>query len=299
MFKHETINNKDIYIVDDHHHALEPWAIYRKESHEAPILVTLDHHTDRLNAFLKYCYWQYKGENDENDRKREECREIQVQHIDYNDMHTVKSAINNLRFDEHIDTAIKSNIIKNAFIINYQESNDIPSTFKDQKRVESIQSYEAMLAHIKGIEFEVEAEEGYPIPEDGMYIIGAKCWVGETENHPAPHNNDCIKPHYDQAIESIYLEDKLDTINKMMPDFVMDHQFTKDYILDIDLDYFHTLKSIQPESYDIFYNLIRNAKIITIATEADCVAMGKYEGEKIDSKLLLTKLLDHITKALS
>lgn len=43
------------------------------------------------------------------------------------------------------------------------------------------------------------------------------------------------------------------------------------YILDIDLDVFHTVGSIEPKDPASFYRLIRGSLAITIATEAECV----------------------------
>ena len=85
----------------------------------------------------------------------------------------------------------------------------------------------------------------------------------------------------------------------MIPGLIENNQFTQDYILDIDLDYFHTLKSIQPDNCDTIYSLIRNAKIITIAKEPICVDNLKYGNEQINSELLLDALLNHIEQALS
>jgi hypothetical protein len=44
------------------------------------------------------------------------------------------------------------------------------------------------------------------------------------------------------------------------------------YILDIDLDDFHTRKSIKPQDASVFHNLICRATAVTFATEADFVA---------------------------
>ncbi len=298
MFAHKSIKNKDIYIVENHHHVLEPWAIYRKESTEAPILITLDHHTDCHSSFLSYCGNKYQRENQENIDKREVCMKMEVQNIDYNDVHTVKDAIEKLKHDEHIDTAIKSGIIKNAFVISYQGHSDEPMSFKEQKRIKEAFSYEAISARIKGEPYVFDYKEGYPESESGIYILAANCWIGDANVHSAPHDDTCTKPHYDQAIESIYLQDKLNTINKMKPGLVVDNKLTEEYILDIDLDYFHTLKSINPEKLDVFYDLIKKAKIITVAVEPVCVEMLKYEGEEINSSLLLSCLLAHIENAL-
>ncbi|MEE3950087.1 UPF0489 family protein [Bacillus wiedmannii] len=298
MFEHQIINSKDIYIVEHHHHVLEPWAIYR-ERNAAPILVTLDHHTDCRSAFLQHSALQIEGDSYEVDAHRVTFRKNCIDEIDYNDLNTVRSAIGNLKHDEHIDAAIKSSIIEKALVISYDAHRDDPMSFKESKRIEECYSTPAIFARMRGEIFEVQAPEGYPESENSIYILDKKCWIGDQAEHPAPHNDDCTKPHYDQAIESIYLEDKLNTINEMIPGLIENNQFTQDYILDIDLDYFHTLKSIQPDNYDIFYNLIRNAKIITIATEPICVENLKYENEVINSDSLLTALLNHIQDALS
>ena len=48
------------------------------------------------------------------------------------------------------------------------------------------------------------------------------------------------------------------TLVRMCPDiFDKDGQIKYKYILDIDLDYFHTMKSIDPESMDIFSRLVK------------------------------------------
>lgn len=296
MFEHQTINSKDIYIVEDHHHVLEPWAIYR-ERNAAPILVTLDHHTDCNSAFINHSGLQIEGDSYEVNAHRVAFRKNCIDEINYNDLNTVRSAIGNLKHDEHIDAAIKSSIIEKAFIINYSACSDTPLSFKEEKRIEASTYKMAGIPFEEN--FEVQAPEGYPESTNSMYILDKKCWIGDQTEHPHPCNDNCTKPRYDQAIESIYLEDKLNTINEMVPGLIENNQFTQDYILDIDLDYFHTLKSIQPDKYDIIYSLIRNAKIITIATEHNCVENLKYENEQINSELLLDALLNHIEQALS
>ncbi|MGN4421090.1 UPF0489 family protein [Bacillus cereus group sp. MYBK249-1] len=295
MFEQQTINSKDIYIVEHHHHVLEPWAIYR-ERNAAPILVTLDHHTDCHSAFINYSSLQIKGDDYQTNEKRIAFRKCCIEQVNYNDLDTVRTAIGNLIHDEHIDAAIKSNIIEKAFIINYNACRDTPLSFKEEKRIEA-NTYKMAGIPI-GENFEVQASEGYPESTNSMYILDKKCWIGDHAEHPHPCNDSCTKPHYDQAIESIYLEDKLNTISEMVPDLIQENHFTQEYILDIDLDYFHTLKSIHPEDYEIFHNLIRNAKIITIALESRCVEEGKYRNENIDSDSLLTALLSHIEAAL-
>ena len=64
------------------------------------------------------------------------------------------------------------------------------------------------------------------------------------------------------------------------------------YILDIDLDFFRTAKYINPNKKEVFYHLIRQAKIITIATEPDYIEKG------ITADYLLSKILYHIEEAM-
>ena len=52
MHTHEAINGKDVFIVQDHHHALAPWSRVRSMHEKAPILISLDHHTDSKPAYL-------------------------------------------------------------------------------------------------------------------------------------------------------------------------------------------------------------------------------------------------------
>ncbi|MEI3003883.1 MAG: hypothetical protein V8T87_04585 [Victivallales bacterium] len=42
------INKKKVYIVEEHHHVLLPWASEREQLGIAPHVLTLDHHTDTL-----------------------------------------------------------------------------------------------------------------------------------------------------------------------------------------------------------------------------------------------------------
>ena len=71
------------------------------------------------------------------------------------------------------------------------------------------------------------------------------------------------------------------------------------YILDIDLDAFHTRRAINPYDPSTFYRLIKNAVAITIATEVECVKEEWLDDEdQMNSDDLLQQLLVHINKAL-
>ena len=68
--------------------------------------------------------------------------------------------------------------------------------------------------------------------------------------------------------------------------------YYSNYILDIDLDFFRTAKSVNPNNKEVFYHLIRQSKIITIATEPGYIEKG------ITADYLLNKILYHIEEAM-
>jgi hypothetical protein len=129
-----------------------------------------------------------------------------------------------------------------------------------------------------------------------LYIVGNECYAGCNK---MPHDDDCTLPHFNQAIESEFLLDKLSIINQMSPGIVKNGSLNTDYVLDIDLDYFHTTKSIQPNDASIFHKLIHGAGAITIAKELGWVANWRNEYDStLDSQYILQQLLDHIQTAL-
>ena len=69
------------------------------------------------------------------------------------------------------------------------------------------------------------------------------------------------------VLESSLLDETVCEFNKILKENSEEALLTEPYILDIDLDYFNTFKSIDPDDSKTFNNLIRNAGLITIATE--------------------------------
>lgn len=45
------VNGKQIFIVDKHNEAIVPWARISSKQDNPPFLITLDHHTDTIQAF--------------------------------------------------------------------------------------------------------------------------------------------------------------------------------------------------------------------------------------------------------
>ncbi len=89
MLRKEQWGSKTVYIVEEHHHVLIPWA----EQPTPPHILTLDHHTDVLASNKTFS--------------------------------SVEEAVKNLRHDEHIDYALRANIIKSSIIfstVNYAQN---------------------------------------------------------------------------------------------------------------------------------------------------------------------------------
>ena len=61
-------------------------------------------------------------------------------------------------------------------------------------------------------------------------------------------------------------------------------------ILDIDLDYFKTKRSLEPENYSIFKKLAKNAEIITLSREEIWVKLLTFEDNTFNSDYIIEKL---------
>lgn len=136
----------------------------------------------------------------------------------------------------------------------------------------------------------------YEDPENHIFVISHDCAIGCNR---MPHNDECVVEHGNMIIESIYLDDQLARSAEMSRCVGIDHLESQPYILDIDLDAFHSRKAIGPADPTTFYRLIRNAVAITVATEAECVEELKFDDEPIDAGMLLDRLMVHIQEALN
>ena len=100
----KNINGKTVYLVEDHHHALLPWALERERLGIAPHVLTLDHHTDTLPAFTHY------------DETHETPHDKKIANLSVN---AIENALNDLRHDEHFDFAIRNGILASATIFSH------------------------------------------------------------------------------------------------------------------------------------------------------------------------------------
>lgn len=245
----QIINNKRIFIEEEHHHVLQHWIRYHIETSTSPILITLDHHTDTITAFHGYACKEMRNCESRIIEFRE-CAFVNanIHNIDF---------INNLRNDEHIDFATRKDIISKVYISSFQGGYDGERDSHNEK----------------------------------VYHINSFC---HSQCEKKTHDDDCMNTCYDRCIESDELANQLSHILEMN----MDNCTIDNYILDIDLDFFHTVRAITPDDASIFHRLIRGATIITIATEPNYVNQLKRD-EQISTEYLLRSLLRHIEQATS
>jgi hypothetical protein len=185
-------------------------------------------------------------------------REQLIEDADINDSYTVAAALERLCNDEHIDFALQTGIISDAAVFSLM---------------------------------------GAGICRD--YANSKICYVdpcGISKCSTSSRDDECQIDAYDRVIEGEELLYKLNQINRFIPGFFTSDRIKKKFILDIDLDCFHTKKSINPVDKSLFYYLINNAEIITIAREGYYVELEKRDDD-INVEYLLEKLLVHIENA--
>ena len=286
LFKHLDFAGKDVYVVDGHHYALAPWALMRRRLGRAPNLITLDHHTDVHEAFLGHAHLEtYESGGDAWALARD-----LVKRIDWQNDQSLLWAIEHLRHDEHIDAATLSGVLNYAFCIQLSDHGGNPSIEQ--------QEYDADRRARWPQPTKLPPPRRpmtYEDPANHIFVISHDCAIGCNR---MPHNDDCVVEHGNMVIESSYLDDQLTRGTEMSRSVGIDHLEAQSYILDIDLDVFHSRQAIEPADRTTFYRLIRNAVAITVATEAECVEELKFDGEEIDADFLLARVVEHIQAAI-
>lgn len=251
IVRFKKVGGKNVYIVENHHEVLIPWAEYASKNKTSPVLLTFDHHMDTRSAFYRYSRrvagsgWKIASNR-------------LVSDMNINEPSAVKSALERLCNNEHIDFALKKGIISSAVVFSLM---------------------------------------GAGICRD--YANNRICYIDTvcTGNCNKDSCDDKSQINaYDNVIEGEELLYKLNQINRFIPGFFISNKIRKKYILDIDLDCFNTKKSINPIDMSVFYYLVDNAEIVTIAREGYYVELEKRD-EDINEKYLLEKLLGYIENA--
>lgn len=290
FFTFHAIKGKDVHVVDDHHKALAAWALVRRSMASAPNLITIDHHTDTHEAFLGHAHWE-THEGRVKEEEQEAFRLNLVAQIDWRSDQSVADAISKLKYDEHIDAATCSGTLDNAFCIQLSDSGATPSVEQlayDKSREENWPKPPSVPAPQRPMTYTPAPNRIYALPFD--------CFIGCQAK---PHNDACELLRSNEIIESKYLDDQLARCAEISSCIGLAHLEAAPYVLDIDLDAFHTRQAISPKDASTFYRLIKNATAITIATEAQCVKeLWLDEDDVMGADDLLKALLAHIDRAL-
>ena len=282
VIEERCIGRKQVFIFESHNLALYAWAKGASSIVPNPTLLTLDHHTDTRIAFLHFVHSR-TGTNQE---EADALRTTLCSQIIKSDLSTVQQGVWNLRHDEHIDAAIRANIIERAFVIQYSDHRGTMSI--EQSDMQDQTPVNRTSYHDRD-----EMKMTYRVPDNRIFVASSKRTFDWRECEGA----DAIeRRHFDLALEDSHLSAKLAVLEHMAQSSQVPWIDKVPYVLDIDLDYFHTAKSIDPVNYRVFSSLIRGASFITIAKETRCVETLRVKGEKITSDFLLERLLQHIEK---
>lgn len=238
---------KQLFICEKHHHVLYPWSIIKGQGNKKNLL-TFDHHTDTHEAFLNYLYYN-----------KSEKLDSLISKIKIDNSNSIFDAIKKLKNDEHIDTAVKCGIINKAFVISYNGSFDQPPSNEFTTIHSNIET------KIKLMMGEISLPEIQTYPDADIYTIGTAGYLDD--------DNCLLDDFMFQMLEKIQIMSGINILET-------------EYILDIDLDYFHTYESLKQNNIDQFKNFIMKATAITIATEPD------FAEENISPDVLLDDLLD-------
>ena len=248
---------KRVYVVLSHHHALREWFRY----HECkPDLLSFDYHTDFTKAFIR------KAANPGacHTCSRERHNLYLSKHIPCED---VDAAINDLENDEQIDFAIRSGIIKKAFVFSHNE-------YHRDGRVLTVPSMVMSAEQTRIVEFMHQFAPRF-IDATTHGDIDAKCdIIGETlveegiVSYPE-HRHRLLMTKDESEVAKLVMTD---TILKGVLETFCKNGFNQDnYILDFDCDFFRDRGAMAHDHLQLLKNLIKGAKAITIAREPSCV----------------------------
>lgn len=254
---------KQVYIVRSHNQVLEAW-----EARPGLKVFSLDFHTDTREALGSYAYWRTDsevraGRCDDPEQRKRELRDEKIRAYLEGDA-TIRGINDNLKHDEHLDFAVRCDMIEKAFVLS---KNSNPSSSNPN-------------VHIA---LGTEEFAGQRIIE-----YSPPCVPGCPES---VHDDDCRRLLADASLEDTVLGDAVSTAESFDPFFF------DGYILDIDCDYFNTEKSLRPEGAGVFRRLVRNAALITIALEPECVRICRLEDSFLESGRILEGLIALIEKA--
>ncbi|NDU85872.1 MAG: hypothetical protein G3H99_04585 [Ferrovum sp.] len=295
MVSEDTIGGKPVFVFERHNYALIPWARIARANRGAVRLLTLDYHTDTRPAFVGYACQQFRHHI----AKPEEWSPLassEIATILVEDDESVEVAVTRLRHDEHIDAAVRSGILDLAFVVANQDHGHIVSN--EQLALNRVLGPGLTIATDGGpitihLPRQAEPPFTYTIPDNRIVVLPRRhdyLWLEGDEDD---------RGYRDSAVDSRFLAERLELIDTICSTAAVPGLFERPFVLDIDLDYFNTQRSISPGDTQVFHDLIHRAEAITIARETTCVESCQLEGEGLTSAFLEQKVKMHIAAALA
>ncbi len=232
--------SKNMKVVKSHHQVLSIWAEYRRRQERAPVLLTLDHHTDTSLPFRNYLREKFPDDKKLQDEERQKL----LKQISFTDAESVNLAQSILSHDEHILTALSSDILSAAFVVAHNAMDTDLQIYREHK----ICCYT-------------------------VARLGSQASLDEC----------------DRVLESDFLQSAALHFNQVRRQNGEDDLLSQDYIFDVDLDYFNTLRGVTPENPTFYQELLKNAGLITVAAESEHVLLCARE-TGVNSAVLLESL---------
>lgn len=287
-FERREIAGKKVYVVHAHHHVFPAWAEQRLALGEPFVLVTLDHHTDTREAFIGFACQQSPWD----EAKRKEVLAERATWLGWEDPSEVLAAVQLLRHDEHIDAAARAGILRAAFCIQHTETGGQPRSREEladhAHRFATFPPDHSRPHPERPFTYDAPANRVFAVPDDEQM----NC-LDPAEEGEAPRR-------FNFVLEAWYLARQLELASEMSQSVGLDSPVAAPYVLDIDLDVFHSARAIEPEDTSKLYELIRGAVAITIATEAKCVHdLWRDPEHPFSADELLARMLTHIKLALA
>jgi hypothetical protein len=287
------LHGKEVFVFEQHHYALIPWAALRRRLRVRPRLITFDYHTDTRPAFVGFATQQ-------DSPKWRQISKREVAAIDFSVDATIESAVSRLRYDEHIDAAVRAGILDIAFVVATYDNGHIVSN--EQKTLDNSSERFAVVS-LDGKEQRIRLPGRplanppftYKIPNNKIVVL-PRASVPEDEDSSIEGLD---RAYRNAALESLFIADRIELVNSICSTAGRKTLFQRPYILDVDLDYFNTKKAIAPSDAAAFHGLIRGASIITIALESSCVESLQLPNEGLTSTFLKDELIRLIESALA
>ena len=291
------INEKPIYIFEDHSLAFKAWLDIKNKSKITPFVVTLDHHTDTRKPLCNFGAKEKMQSKEiiSFEESYNRTLEIHFKKLNIDDEAEVNDFLVKLHHDEHISSAIQKGIINYSISIQWDDNSGTYSVEEDECHnqptlTDLMGEFGFEEGKIKYSELKVLPAPpfNYVMPDNKMFIVG-------YAHFSRLGIDDGI---YSLALDDEFLINQFNIVSNMTKNSGLPYLSECGYILDIDLDYFHTQKAVSPNKISFFSDLVKNAIAITIAKESGCVLDLREEGEVITSETLLTDLLRKINEIL-